>query len=68
MFNPSLTNLIVASRVETLHRAGRNTRYLEPTAMTTPIVTETRRNGNPVGKPTSAGQTPPVAASAVRTW
>jgi hypothetical protein len=68
MFNPSLTNLIAASRVETLHRAGRNTRYLEPTAMTTPIVTETRRNGNPVAKPAVPGPMPAVTASTVRTW
>jgi hypothetical protein len=36
--------------------------------MTTPIVTETRRNGNQVGKPTSGEQTTPVAGSPDRTW
>ena len=35
--------------------------------MTTPIVTETHRNGNQVGKPTSGGQTTPAAGSADRT-
>jgi hypothetical protein len=32
--------------------------------MTTPIVTETRRNGNAVGKPAPGGQPSPAAASA----
>jgi hypothetical protein len=31
--------------------------------MTTPIVTETRRNGNPVGRPTPNGQSTPVTPS-----
>ena len=34
----------------------------------TPIVTETRRNGNPVGKPTSGGQTTPAPGATDRTW
>ena len=34
--------------------------------MTTPIVTETRRNGNPVGGPTPNGQTTPVTPSTDR--
>jgi hypothetical protein len=36
--------------------------------MTTPTVTETRRNGNHVGKPTSGGQTTPATASTDRSW
>jgi hypothetical protein len=36
--------------------------------MTTPMVTETRRNGNQVGKPTSGGQPTPATASTDRTW
>jgi hypothetical protein len=36
--------------------------------MTTPIVTETRRNGNPVGKPASGGQTTPATTSTDGTW
>jgi hypothetical protein len=36
--------------------------------MTTPIVIETRRNGNQVGKPTSGGQTTPAAALTDRAW
>lgn len=36
--------------------------------MTTPIVIETRRNGNQVGKPTSVGQTTPATGSADRGW
>jgi hypothetical protein len=35
--------------------------------MTTPIVTETRRNGNQVGKPTSGG-TPAPAVSTGTAW
>jgi hypothetical protein len=35
--------------------------------MTAPIVNETRRNGNPVGKPTSGGPTP-TTGSTDRTW
>jgi hypothetical protein len=34
--------------------------------MITPTVTETRRNGNPVGNPTSGGQTTPVTLSTDR--
>jgi len=34
--------------------------------MTTPIVTEIRRNGNQVGKPTSAGPTTPATAATNR--
>jgi hypothetical protein len=33
--------------------------------MTTPIVTETHRNGNPVGRPASGGQPTPAADN---TW
>jgi hypothetical protein len=36
--------------------------------MITPIVTETRRNGNPVGKPTSVGQAAPAPASTASAW
>jgi hypothetical protein len=36
--------------------------------MTTPVVTETRRNGNPVGQPKSGGQTAPGKASTDRAW
>ena len=36
--------------------------------MTTPIVTETRRNGNPVIKPTSGGQTSAATASTAVAW
>jgi hypothetical protein len=36
--------------------------------MITPIVTETRRNGNCVGKPSSGGQTTPPTASTGGTW
>jgi hypothetical protein len=37
--------------------------------MTTPIVTETHRNGNPVAKPASGGPSmPPAGASADRAW
>jgi hypothetical protein len=36
--------------------------------MTTPIVTETRRNGNQVIKPPAGGQTSPAAASTGSTW
>ena len=36
--------------------------------MTTPIVTETRRNGNPVGRPTPSGQSTPVTASTDSAW
>ena len=36
--------------------------------MTTPIVTETRRNGSQVSKPTSGGQTTPATVSADRLW
>ena len=36
--------------------------------MTTPIVTETRRNGNHVAKPTSGGQPTPATASTHSTW
>ena len=36
--------------------------------MTTPIVTETRRNGNQVSKPTSGGQPTPATVSTDRLW
>jgi hypothetical protein len=36
--------------------------------MTTPIVTETRRNGNDVGKPTSGGQKTPATAATASIW
>jgi len=36
--------------------------------MTTPVVTETRRNGNQVGTPTSGGQATPATAPTDRTW
>jgi len=36
--------------------------------MTTPIVTETRRNGNPVIKPTSGGQASAATASTAVAW
>jgi hypothetical protein len=36
--------------------------------MTTPIVTETRRNGNQVSKPTSGGQPTSAIAFTDRTW
>jgi hypothetical protein len=36
--------------------------------MTRPIVIETRRNGNQVGKPASGGQTTPATASTDRIW
>lgn len=36
--------------------------------MTTPFVTETRRNGNPVVKPASGGQPAPGTASTDSTW
>lgn len=36
--------------------------------MTTPIVTETRRNGNQVGKPAPGGQTSPAAVSTDHAW
>lgn len=36
--------------------------------MTTPIVTETHRNGNPVGKPTAGGQAAPAPASPASAW
>jgi hypothetical protein len=36
--------------------------------MTTPIVTETRRNGNQVGKPTSGGQPAPATVYTGRAW
>jgi hypothetical protein len=34
--------------------------------MITPIITETRRNGNPVGNPASGGQNAPVTLSTDR--
>lgn len=36
--------------------------------MTTPIVTETLRNGNPVGRPTPSGQGTSVATSTDDAW
>jgi hypothetical protein len=36
--------------------------------MTTPVVTETRRNGNPVGRPASGGQPTPATASTDSVW
>jgi hypothetical protein len=36
--------------------------------MTTPIVIETRRNGNLVGGPETGGQTTPAPASADSAW
>jgi hypothetical protein len=36
--------------------------------MTTPIVTETRRNGNPVGRPAPGEQSTPVIPSTGRPW
>jgi hypothetical protein len=36
--------------------------------MTTPIVTETRRNGNLVSKPTSGGQATPAPMSTASAW
>jgi hypothetical protein len=39
---------------------------MEPTVMTTPIVTETRRNGNHVGNATSGGRTTPATVSTER--
>ena len=36
--------------------------------MTTPIVTETRRNGNPVAKPTLGGQAAPAPVSTASAW
>jgi hypothetical protein len=36
--------------------------------MTTPIVTETLRNGNPVGRPAPTGPSTPVATSTDASW
>jgi hypothetical protein len=36
--------------------------------MTTPIVTETSRNGNPVGHPAPNGPSAPVATSTDDVW
>jgi hypothetical protein len=36
--------------------------------MTTPIVIETRRNGNPVAGPETGAQTTPAPASADSVW
>jgi len=36
--------------------------------MTTPIVTETRRNGNPVVKPAVGGQTTAATSSTAVAW
>jgi hypothetical protein len=36
--------------------------------MITPIVIETRRNGNQIGKPASGGQTTPATVSTDRSW
>jgi hypothetical protein len=36
--------------------------------MTTPIVIETSRNGNPVGRPGPTGPTAPVATSTDEAW
>lgn len=36
--------------------------------MTTPVVTETRRNGNPVARPTPNGQSTPAATSTDDAW
>jgi hypothetical protein len=40
----------------------------ENTVMTTPIVIEIVRNGNPVGKPTRNRQATPPAPSSDRVW